>query len=276
MSPVVTQLPKISIPDPPIAKLKGSTNTPQTARTEPTGETMDLASSSEDEGQIIGSTWSPTGISQGKPPVEVDEFRMPDDPQSEESKEEYEPAIARSDPEADQSQTVSRTPEDEIEYVGNEDYEPTLDVDIIPVDALSSSRSKSRMPSGPSEEPMSVVTSIHSSDEGNITQASNPTSGKPSISRSSVEEGEVHDTSEGSDNYEPPETSVPVESPKSKPPESRSASAHLPGLSQGPDAMDLDADIAKVAPPMVDADVDLLAASATEDQGEPVRSIANS
>ena len=227
--------PKIIIPDRAVEP-RGAIPTPQTAQT--SGEVMDISSSSEDEGQIIESLRESSSRSEarqsngrgnegGYEPHYLASEKSPD----------YEPAVAATlDTESGQlngtaPRFLERDTGREIE-----DYEPSLEVEVISPSSAMEQSPSSRSHSEIDEDVVSSASGLPPSYQGNAESVSKSTGGQTPASQSSLpEEGEI------SDDYEPPEASYPVESQITGAAGSPTNVAHVDPL-QDLQAVDLDAE----------------------------------
>ena len=246
---------KIIIPKDITPDLKGNTlPTPQTARTEP-GDVMDIASSSEDEGQIIESASSVTQASQEEDEAAVEETRESEggegseEVETDEGVEEYDPAVIV--PDAEPRNNIDRMSINDSQTKANEDYEPSLAIEII-------SSGSARSPAQDTDE-LSDQKELSPSYQGNIEDElqshANPSS--PSQTSLQQEEGEISEGEEVSDDYEPPEASYPVESTNSDALRSPSRSAIPNELDADDMAVDAEARRSAVAVPVDTTERDL-------------------
>ena len=196
---------------------------------------MDIASSSEDEGQIIESKRSSSRPSE----ADVSESAgtgvdyEPQDAMSEGSIDDYEPAAAAA-PEVDQDPVKMATSENGSRTRENEDYEPSLEVEVI---SPGSMHDTSALPSKPqSEFDVDVISMTDRSYPGNVQSAPRSISAESPLSRSSLEEdGEI------SDDYEPPESSFAAAPQVVDTPGSSVPVADVGEVLQRSEAMDVDA-----------------------------------
>ena len=200
--------------EPPPEHGQGTLPTPQTARTEP-GEVMDIASSSEDEGQIIESASSASRGSQeaaAEESLQAERGEGIQEVEIEDVVEEYEPAAIVPDVESTQlPRTIDRMSIDETQAKVNEDYEPSLEIEVI-------SSGSARSPSQDTHElPDYEEEATHPPHNLGPYQANDEGSQSTIISSldSLQEEGEISEGEEISDDYEPPEVSYPVQSTNS-------------------------------------------------------------
>ena len=191
---------------------KNTLPTPQTARTEP-GEVMDIASSSEDEGQIIESESSVTQASQeeeeaAEETLEPERGEGSQEVETDEGVEEYDPAVIV--PDAEPRDNIDRMSIDDAQIKANEDYEPSLAIEII-------SSGSARSPAQDTDELSDQKDNLSPSSQGNIEDELQSPADRSSPSQTSLqqEEGEISEGEEVSDDYEPPEASYPVESTNS-------------------------------------------------------------
>ena len=208
--------PKIIIPHGSPADFKKSAlPTPQTAQTEPSGEIMDIASSSEDEGQIIDSGSNLSRRSREDTdvkPIELGEKHEVVEIQSNESMDDYEPDAVNSTAEPNGFEESNARKVVSIDRPkANDDYEPSLEVEVISSSLASSPRHASQDDYHPYERISPSADSPIPYYHNEIMEESRSTADKSPSQNSLQEEGEVFDGEMGSDDYEPPEPSFPLD-----------------------------------------------------------------